>query len=110
MRAVTWMAALVLGLVLTTPAWAQKRTVNFGGVDPLGIINQPIDTNSSAAPIAKPQTNSHPTFSLKNILPRIGLPGAKPVIGRSNFPTQEGMPGANYLRAFHFQKARPVQP
>ncbi|HXG11947.1 MAG TPA: hypothetical protein VNK04_19480 [Gemmataceae bacterium] len=108
MRRWKW-AAVVLGLVLAAPAWAQ-RTVTFGGVDPLKIVNQPIDTSNSVVPIAQPQRLANVGFSLRNILPRVGLPSAKPVIGRSLFPTPQNMPGANYLRAFHYQRPQPVKP
>src|SRR5262249_27007846 len=109
MRRGKWALVVGLGLLLAAPAWAQ-RTVNFGHVNPLQIINQPIDTSNSVVPIARPQTLDNAKFSLKNFLPRPGLPGAKPVIGRSNFPTQQNMPGFNYLKAFHFQRPLPVQP
>ena len=104
-----WMGAVALGLLLAAPAWAQ-RAVNFGRVSPQQIVNQPIDTSNSVVPIAKPQTLDNAKFSLKNILPRPGLPGAKPIIGRSDFPTQQNMPGYNYLKAFHFQRPLPVKP
>jgi hypothetical protein len=109
MRRGKWAFALLFGLLLAAPAWAQ-RAVTFGGVNPLAIVNQPIDTNNSAVPIARPQQLENTRFSLKNILPRPGLPGAKTTIGSSQFPSQGGMPGANYLKAFHFQRPQPVQP
>lgn len=108
MRRGKWILAAVVGLVLSSPAWAQ-RTVTFGGIDPLKLVNVPVDTsNNVAVPISRPQTLENAKFSIKNILPKVGLPGAKPVIGRSNFPTQDNMPGYNYLKAFHFQKPAPV--
>jgi hypothetical protein len=109
MRSGKWVLALGFALLLAAPAWAQ-RTLGFGGVDPAKVVNQPIDTSNSVVPIARPMTLENAKFSLKNILPRPGLPGAKSIVGRSDFPTQQGMPGADYLKAFHFRRPQPVQP
>jgi hypothetical protein len=107
MRTSTWCAlGAVLLLGAASPAWAQRT---FGGIDPLKLIFQPVDPSNSVVPIARPQKLAAPQFSLANILPRVGLPGNQPVHGRSIFPSREAMPGANYLRQFHFQRPQPVR-
>jgi hypothetical protein len=109
MRQWKWAGMMIMGLGLAMPAWGQQSST-FGGVNPTQIVNQPIDTSQSVVPIARPQRLANAGFSLRNILPRVGLPGAKPIIGQSQFPTPQGMPGANYLRAFGFQRPVPIQP
>jgi hypothetical protein len=90
-------------------AQAQKSGPIFtlGNVDPTQLTFKPIDTSASVVPIAQPQTLSTIGFKLINLLPHISFPGAKPVIGQSQFPTQNQLPGPGYLKAFGFGSGRP---
>jgi hypothetical protein len=110
MRRWVGLAAGVLLLATGASARAQNRgpIFFFGGVDPTNLTFQPVNTASaSVVPIAQPETRSF-SSKLIDLLPKIPFPGAKPVIGQSQFPTEDQMPGANYLRAFHIRMARPV--
>jgi hypothetical protein len=109
MRRWKWLAAVGFALVLGAPAWAQ-RAVTFGGVDPTAILFQPVDTTNSVVPIARPQTLQYTGFSLKDILPHVGLPGSSLTHGQSVFPTPQNMPGPNYLQAFGFQQPYAARP
>ena len=42
-----------VGLVVGAPGWAQS-TNTFGGINPLAIVNQPVDTSNAGVPIARP--------------------------------------------------------
>ena len=108
MRTVSWAAALVACLALTSSAKAQRSYVPFGGLDPRAVTNVPVDTSTSAAPIAQPQFFNR-TFSLANFLPNISSFSAKPLMGQSTFPTASGMPGKNYLKQFGFSRAQPIR-
>jgi hypothetical protein len=110
MRMVKWAAALVLGLGLAAPAFAQQITSfnGFNGITPGMIVNQPIDTSQSVVPIAQPETFSH-QFSLSNILPKLGLFSNQSVMGQSTFPTPDGLPGKNYLKAFGYYRPQPIR-
>jgi hypothetical protein len=97
--------SLGVGLWLASSASAQ-----FGTVNPTQIQNKPIMVPDVARPIASPQFRATPSFSLSRFLPSFGIFGGNNVIGRSVFPTPAGMPGKEYLRAFGFQQAVPIQP
>jgi hypothetical protein len=110
MRTGKWAAALVLGLGLAAPACAQTITAFNGmnGITPNMIVNQPVDTSQSVVPIAQPQLFTH-QFSLTNILPKLGLFSNKSVVGMSNFPSPDGLPGKNYLKAFGYYRPKPIR-
>jgi hypothetical protein len=102
-------AAVFLVTVLATPAFAQVyRTFGFGSSDVAAIHYEVVDTSQAAAPIATPQTNNY-SFSLANILPKLNFFSNKTVIGVSQFPSSDGMPGKNYLKAFGFSRAQPIR-
>jgi len=107
-RSVMW-GALVLLLIACPAAWAQRSgpIVFGGGVDPTKLVFVPINTNASVVPISQPQTRSIAS-SLLSLMPRFSLPGAKPIIGQSTFPSEAQLPGADYLKAFQYRAARPV--
>jgi hypothetical protein len=107
MRMWTWAGALVVALGLAAPAFAQR----VGTIDPSTIINIPINTNQSVAPIAQPQLFNRRTFSLADILPNIsfGAMSGKRVIGMSTYPTADGLPGKDYLKAFGFHRPGPIR-
>ena len=72
MRASTWTAAALLGLVLATPAWAQ-RTVTFGGASTGPIVNVPVDTSNAVVPLptgqlTRPRTMSTITSFFGNLM------------------------------------------
>ena len=108
MRSFVFLAALLAGATVAAPA-RSGPIFTFGGVDPTKLTFQPVDTSASVVPIAQPQTRSSVGFKLINLLPRISFPGAKPVVGQSQFPTPADMPGASYLKAFRFQQLGPAQ-
>ena len=107
-RTVVWCAVLLL-LACGPAARAQRRGPLFfgGGADPTQLTYVPIDTRASVVPIAQPQTRST-GFSLLSFMPRFTLPGSRPVVGQSNFPSEAQLPGADYLKAFGYRAARPV--
>ena len=111
MGTVKWVAGLVLALGLAAPAFAQS-TNNFGGVNAALLKFEPIDVSQSVAPvpIARPQVVSR-RFSLTNILPKFSFAAMsnKPVIGFSQFPSQDGLPGKNYLKSFGFGRLQPIE-
>src|SRR5205807_1432123 len=109
MRRALSLSALVLLLVVGSPAHAQRTGPIFfgGGADPTHLIFVPIDTRQSVVPIAEPQTRST-AFKLLDLMPRISFPGAKPIIGQSTFPSPNQLPGANYLKAFRYGAIAPV--
>jgi hypothetical protein len=113
MRKLKWLAAGVVALGASVPALAQVNTASFGGIDPRQVRGQLIDTSHTAAPIpiAQPQIFNH-TFSLANFLPNISKfsGGTSPVLGMSQFPTADGMPGLEYLKAFGFRRPRGFRP
>jgi hypothetical protein len=109
MRMGVWVASAFVGCLLASPCWAQA--VSFGRVNPTQIVNQPVIVpSSSSVPIAAPQQNPNSNFSLVNLFSNFSLPGAKPVHGQSVFPTQDKMPGKDYLKAFGFQHGQPIKP
>jgi hypothetical protein len=107
MRTRIWLAGVGGTLLLAAPAWAQTA-LTFGGVDPTKIVNQVIAIPDSAMPIAQPQQAASTGFSLSNILPSIHLPTGKGVFGQSIFPSQQNLPGKNYLKAFGYNKPQPI--
>ena len=107
MRMRIWLAGVGAGLLLAAPAWAQTA-LTFGGVDPTKIVNQVIAIPDTSRPIAQPQQAASTGFSLSNILPTIHLPSAKAIFGQSIFPTQQNLPGKNYLKAFGNSKPQPI--
>jgi hypothetical protein len=102
-----WLFAVLLALAGVSPAQAQRRSIFFGGVDPTNLTFVPVDTSQSVVPIAQPVTRST-GFRLVDLLPRIPLPGARPVIGRSTFPAESQLPGLDYLKAFQYRPPRPL--
>lgn len=107
-RSILCLAALALTVAFSSSAQAQRRgPIFFAGVDPTQITNVPIDTSASVVPIAQPQTRST-GFRLIDLFPRISLPGAKPIFGQSQFPTQSQLPNADMLKAFGHQAPRAI--
>jgi hypothetical protein len=107
MRTRICLAALGAAFLLAKPAWAQTA-VTFGGVDPTKIVNQVIAIPDSSVPIAQPMQASSTGFSLTGMLSKIQLPSAGKIFGQSSFPTQQQMPGKDYLKAFGYRKAQPI--
>src|SRR5437667_12008212 len=67
MRASTWTAAALLGLVLATLAWAQ-RTVTFGGASGGQIVNVPVDTSNAVVLMPTAQlTRPRPTTTITSV-------------------------------------------
>jgi hypothetical protein len=108
MRSCVFLAALLVGAAIASPA-RSGPIFTFGGVDPTNLTFKPIDPAASVVPIAQPMTRSTTGFKLINLLPHISFPGAKPVVGMSQFPAQGMLPGANYLKAFRIQQLGPAQ-
>lgn len=107
-----WLAALGAVLLAGSSGQAQSRRSGplfFGGVDPTSLVNRPIDASTANVPIATPGRRRS-NFKLLDFMPKISLPGTKPIIGRSSFPTQSQLPGNGYLRDFGFRPGTPVRP
>ncbi len=107
MRMVPWGAAFLLCLGLAAPASAQW-TFTFGGPAPRELQYKVVDTVTSVAPVGTSQTNNR-TFSLANFLPQISPMSAKSILGYSQFPSPDGLPGKNYLKSFGFSRAQPIR-
>ena len=102
------MAAVILIVWLAAPASAQTLTFFGANSSPQQIYYQPVDTSQAVAPIATPQT-VNTTFSLASFIPRMSIMTGKQYIGSSQFPSYDGMPGKNYLKAFGFHRAQPIR-
>jgi hypothetical protein len=101
MRSIPALIAVLAALAAAPTAKAQS-ILNFGGVDPTRIVNKPIAVPEA---IAKPQVVQSSGFSITKYLPKIQFPSTKPVHGYSTFPTQDQMPGQEYLKAFRWTAA-----
>jgi len=106
MRHWKWLAGVVVALGFAAPSFAQVNNASFGGISPLALQNQPINTSSSVVPIAKPQFFNH-TFSLANILPNISGFSANPVTGMSQYPTTF-QPDISFFAPFQIRRLTPL--
>jgi hypothetical protein len=106
MRYWKWVAGCVVALGFAAPSFAQVNTASFGGISPLALQNQPINTSSSVVPIAKPQFFNH-TFSLANFLPNISGFSANPVTGMSQYPTTF-QPDISFFAPFQMRRLTPL--
>jgi hypothetical protein len=111
MRIRTGAVALALGLLIVGNASAQSKTTT-GSSFPFNFsISQLFGwaTNSSSTttkpPIAQPQTLAPRNTSLSAFLPKMQLPTPQRRIGMSIYPTEDQMPGADYLKAFGLKVA-----
>jgi hypothetical protein len=106
MRYWKWVAAVVVALGFAAPSFAQVNNASFGGISPLALQNQPINTSSSVVPIAQPQFFNH-SFSLANFLPNISGFSANPVTGTSQFPTTF-QPDLSFFAPFQMRRLTPL--
>ena len=91
--------ALLLGLGLTTPLWAQQASL-FGNSKPLVFV--PIDTSQAIAP--PPQFAAQRT-SFVDLFRRIGLPSFPVLFGSSNLPSPGQFPTYPNYQAVPFVPA-----
>jgi hypothetical protein len=95
MRRAEWVLALILGLGLASPAWAQ-RAFNFGGaVNPQQLNFVPIDTSQAIGNVPRPQP-----FSIGNLFPKFHMPTWPPKIGQSPLPAPSSFPSTHYPNTF----------
>jgi hypothetical protein len=94
-------------LALASPALAQTAK-GFGGVNPTTIVQQPITTSPFNTSISAIPLFDH-SVKLRDFLPSLGSFSNKPAFGQSVYPSQDDMPGLNYLKAFGFYRPQPVQ-
>jgi hypothetical protein len=100
-------AAFVLVLALASPALAQQAK-GFGGVNPANIVQMPVGQAGATSSIATIPLFDH-SIHLRDFIPHISPISNRPVVGQSNYPTPDNMPGLNYLKAFGFYRPQPVQ-
>jgi hypothetical protein len=105
MRTGRWLAALLLAAGLAGPARAQRAV-------PWGSNNAPIQyvvvgPNGTKQPIASPQQLGASKFSLNSFFHTPSTFSANPVHGHSVFPTQDQMPGVDYLKLFRYRRGKP---
>src|SRR5262245_53051557 len=100
MRATSCVAAVLLGLGLAGSARAQAWT--FGN-NSQQLQFQVVSTDPNQ-PIAGPQKAITTTSPNRYFHANAGQITNSPVIGQSNFPTYNGLPGNDYLAAFRVQR------
>jgi hypothetical protein len=92
-RKLAWCAALVLGLALASPGWAQKTVRSFGAVNPSDITFKQVDMGGAVAPVAPP---SQKPFGLNNFFPRFSIPGIPNRVAVSPLPPPAAFPSTHY--------------
>jgi hypothetical protein len=117
MRIRTGAAALVLALLLAGHATAQSSGTtgssspfNFSLSKIFGWVSSATSsatssTSSTSPPVARPQVLAPRNTSLSSYLPSLKLPTPQRTIGYSIYPTEDQMPGADYLKAFGLKVA-----
>ena len=101
MRKAIW-AALVVGMALGSPAWAQSQTA-FSN-QPRRLTFKPTSTTKNlAAPVPAQQSSG---FSLTRFIPKLTLPSfsAHPTIGQSPLPPAGAFPSTHFNSPFQPQK------
>jgi hypothetical protein len=106
MRHWKWLAGVVVVLGFAAPSFAQVNNASFGGISPLALQNQPINTSTSVVPIAQPMFFNH-TFSLANFLPNISMFSSKPVTGVTQYPTTY-QPDISFFEPFQMRRLTPL--
>lgn len=127
MRILVVGAALAAALIVAGPAQAQVPTNVHSVAAPgnpfdlgiqkfIAIFRRTTGTSSTSSsssnakpPIAQPQPVSPRNTSLGAFIPRVTLPSATPVHGFSTYPSEDQLPGADYLKAFGARVAPRVQ-
>jgi hypothetical protein len=95
MRKAEWVIALIVGLGLASPAWAQRAFTFSGSVNPQELNFVPIDTSKAIGFAPRPQP-----FSIGNLFPTFHLPTWPPKIGQSPFPAPSSFPSTHYKNSF----------
>jgi len=102
---------LVVGAMLLLLAKPTSAQAGFPGLwnwwgPPSGEVKysivSPYDANT---PIASPVSRSL-SFKLQSLLPTFSLPGNRPVIGSSTFPTESEAFSQDYLKAFGIRRVK----
>ncbi len=91
--------ALLAGLGLATPLWAQQSS--FLGTRPT-LVFQPIDTSNAIAP---PPAFPTPSTSFLSLFRKILLPSFPPIFGQSNLPQPSAFPTYPNYKAVPFVPA-----
>jgi hypothetical protein len=108
MRALIWLAGLVVGLCWAQSASAQWALSWLGPVGP--IQQQVVDTRNANVAIAQPQVLPNRVFSsmsLTQFIPAAFKGNSAPVLGTSQFPTPAQLPTSSYLKPFGFYRPIP---
>jgi hypothetical protein len=113
MRIRTGVAALAVGLILVGYAAAQSSgSTSTGSSFPFNFSLSQLfgwatssSSSSTKPPVAQPQTLGARNTSLTSFIPTVHLPTPQRKIGMSVYPTEDQMPGADYLKAFGLKVA-----
>lgn len=104
-------AALALGLLVAGHASAQTKTTS-GSASPFNFSMSQIfgwmtgsSDSSTKPPVAQPQKLGARNTALSGFLPKMQLPTPQRRIGMSVYPTEDQMPGSDYLKAFGLKVA-----
>lgn len=109
MRNVTWVAAAIVGMLLTSSARSQSAQNLLGSLSVNQRANQPIDMTNVVAPVPRSDGSFHlnnlfHSFSLSNIFSKNRNP-SPPSFGSSPFPAPGTFPSSKYPNSF-----QPMQP
>jgi hypothetical protein len=102
-RKTIWTTTLFAGLVVVSPAAAQKGSPTFGPPI-IQTTNKVVDLGTAAVPTPPPPTTTSP-FSFSNFLAKIPVVGRAQRTGVSPLPTPASFPSTHYKNAF-----KPVLP
>jgi hypothetical protein len=108
MRAWKWAAASILALGMTGVAKAE--ILSWGGSGFFGRQNQIVTPVATDIPISGSQSSSFLNWKLGDFIPKFYGVTNQQVIGQSTFPTYNDMPGADYLKAFHYGRGVSIVP
>lgn len=101
MRKAMWLLAPIFAAATAAPATAQSNP--FGG--PSGPLQyNVVATYDTTKPIASPQTVNVPSNPQRFFNSSPGRITNQQAIGRSNFPTDQQLPGDDYLKAFRVKR------
>jgi hypothetical protein len=109
MRNVTWVAAAIVGMLLTSSARSQSAQTLLGSLSVNQRANQPIDMTNVVAPVPRSDGSFHlnnlfHSFSLSNIFSKNRNP-SPPSFSSSPFPAPGTFPSSKYPNSF-----QPMQP
>jgi hypothetical protein len=96
MRKGMWGLALLVSLAPSV-VWAQRVSTFLGGVNPVQIINKPVDLSNSVAPVTLPTGRF---WNFASFLPKFSLPGYSATPSISPLPPVSSFPSSHYPNTF----------